>query len=84
MSDGVDVRLDAMQPPSPESMLDRAPPEPKLAKLRARHDSMLLFGDRRDRDIRLQRTMSVMGFATATGMVPSFGAIRLRVCALGY
>ena len=81
MSHGVDVRLDAMQASSPAPMLDRASPEPQVAKLRARDHSMLPLGDRRDRDIRLQNYMTVMRSCNRVRHGPEFrgrGVTRVR------
>lgn len=72
MPDGVNRRLDAMQPLAFDPMLDCSPSEPERAQLRDRHDPVLSLRKRRDGDIRLPKTMTVMGFGNRIGHVPEF------------
>lgn len=60
MPDRVHAWVDQMQAPTPSSVLDRAPTEPELAQLTARHDSVLAVGQRRNRGIRVRLTIYVM------------------------
>ena len=76
MPDGVDRRLDTMQSPPPKPMLDRSSPDAESTQLRARDDTMLRIRERRDRDIRLRRAMTVMGLGKRVEHAPEFAGRR--------
>lgn len=83
MSDRVDLRRYGMQAPTPKSVLDSSPAKTERDQLRTRDNAVLPRGDRRDRRVHVQKTITVMAFCTRAGHGPSFGAAALRGCALG-
>ena len=77
MPNGIDRRFDAMKTPASDPVLDRAPSKPELTQLREGDDPVLPFRDRRDRDIRLQKTMTVMGPGKRVGHAAEFAPRRV-------